>query len=74
MCQHKRCYKQLKTETKYITGVDNDESDDDDDDNVIEPVDVIRTFNRTELRHHFQMLQQHDRGACINTGCIHRGK
>ena len=61
---------------KYIIGVDEDESNDDD---VVGPIDVTRTFDRTELtkavlRHHFQMLQQHDRGTCINTGCIHRGK
>ena len=30
---------------KYITGVDDDEFDD----NVMEPVDIIRTFDRTEL-------------------------
>ena len=34
---------------KYITGVDEDESDDDDDDYVVGPIDVIRTFDRTEL-------------------------
>ena len=32
---------------KYITGVDNDESNDDD---VMGPVDIIRTFDRTELK------------------------
>ena len=31
---------------KYITGVDEDESDDDD---VMGPIDIIRTFDRTEL-------------------------
>ena len=34
---------------KYITRVDDDELDDDNDDNVIGPVDIIRTFDRTEL-------------------------
>ena len=34
---------------KYITGVDDDESDDNDDNNVMGPIDVIRTFDRTEL-------------------------
>ena len=34
---------------KYITGVDEDDSNDDDDGDVVGPVDVIRTFDRTEL-------------------------
>ena len=34
---------------KYITGVDEDESDDNSDNDVVGPVDIIRTFDRTEL-------------------------
>ena len=34
---------------KYITGVDEDESDDDDDNDAMGPVNIIRTFDRTEL-------------------------
>ena len=34
---------------KYITGVDDDESDDNEHDNVVGLVDVIRTFDRTKL-------------------------
>ena len=46
MCQCKKCYEPLKIETKYITGVDEDELDDDD---AMGPIDIIRTFDRTEL-------------------------
>ena len=61
---------------RYITGVDDDESDD--NDNVVGPVDVMRTFDRAELtkdiRHNFKMFQQHDGSTCINAPGIHRGK
>ena len=34
---------------KYITGVEDNKSDDDNGDDVVGPVDIIQTFDRTEL-------------------------